>query len=79
MARLLCLKVAGKLSDTLQSLTRVVLPEKYAEEVIAGLSAAKAAGSVGNGYDGYHKSLAPPTPEYKWLRSIGSMNLGDVL
>ena len=75
MARLLCLKAAGKLSDTLQSLTRVVLPEKYAEEVIAGLSAAKVAGSAGNGYDGYHKSSAPSTPEYKWLRSMGAMNL----
>lgn len=79
MARLLCLKVTGKLNDTLKSLTRVVLPEKYAEEIITGFSAAKVSKSAGKGYDGYHKSTAPPTPDYKWLRGIGSLNLGDAL
>lgn len=73
LAKLLCLKVTGKLSDTLQNLTRVVLPEKYAEEVITGLSAAKVTQSIGKGYDGYHQSVTPPTPEFKWLKSIGSL------
>ncbi|MDR2711780.1 MAG: ISLre2 family transposase [Clostridiales bacterium] len=79
MARILCLKVTGKLNDTLQSLTKIILPEKYAENIFSGLSAAKVPQLAGKGYEGYHKSFAPPKPEYKWLRGIGSMNLGDLI
>jgi hypothetical protein len=72
LARLLCLKATKKLSDTLQNLTAVSLPEKYAEEIQI-LSASKVAKSAGKGYDSYHKSTAPATPEYGWLRDLGSL------
>ena len=72
LARLLCLKATKKLSDTLQNLTSAALPEKYAEEIRV-LSASKVAKSIGKGYDGYHKSTAPSTPEYGWLRGIGAL------
>jgi hypothetical protein len=72
LAKLLCLKVTGKLSDALQNLTAVTLPEKYADELITGFSAAKMPVTSGKGYDGYHKTTAPSTPDYKWLRGIGT-------
>ena len=72
LARLLCLKHTGKLPNTLQNLTTVALPEKYAEEILIGLSPSNIAKSTGKGYDGYHSSSAiSPKPEYKWLRNIG--------
>lgn len=70
LARLLCLKATKKLSDTLQNLTAVCLPERYAEEIRV-FSQAKIAKSVGKGYDGYHKTSCPTTPDYKWLRNLG--------
>jgi len=72
LARLLCLKHTGKLPDTLQNLTTAALPEKYAEEILVGLSPSSIAKSTGKGYDGYHKAFAPPTTAYKWLRNISS-------
>jgi hypothetical protein len=71
LARLLCLKFTGKLSDTLQNLTSASLPERYAGEIITVLSPAKVAKSAGKGYDGYRKASVPPTPDYKWLKGIG--------
>jgi len=79
MARLLYLKVTGKLTDALQNLTKVALPEKYVENIITGLSAARVSQMAGKGYDGYRKGTAPAAPDYKWLRGIGSMNLGDII
>ena len=74
LARLLCLKHTGKLSQTLQNLSSVALPEKYAEEVITVLSAAKVAKSEGTGYNGFKEAGLPPaTNDYKWLRSVGSL------
>jgi len=73
LARLLCLKHTGKLSEALQSLTTATLPEKYAEEIITILSQTKVAKSTGKGYDGYHKATSPATPEYKWLRNLGTI------
>jgi len=73
LARLLCLKTTQKLSETLRNLTDVVLPEKYAEEIITGLSATKVAKSVGKGYNGTHQAHSPATPDYKWLRSFGAL------
>jgi len=74
LARLLCLKATQKLSDALQSLTSVVLPEKYAEEIRI-LTPAKVAKSVGKGYNGFSQAApCPATPEYKWLREIGSLH-----
>jgi len=73
LARLLCLKATQRLPGTLQSLTTLTLPEKYAEEIITGLTPAKVGKSVGKGYNGFHKTIAPPTPNYKWLRGLGSL------
>jgi len=74
LARLLCLKATKKLSQTLQTLTSVVLPIQYTEEIITNLSPAKVAKSVGKGYNGFSKAApSPATPEYKWLRDIGAL------
>ena len=73
LARLLCLKATKKLSETLQNLTTVALPVQYSEEIITILTPSKVAKSVGKGYNGYQKSLAPPTLDYKWLRDIGAV------
>ena len=73
LARLLCLKVTGKLTETLQKLTALTLPERYAEELTVNFSAAMIPETAGNGYDGYHKSPAPSTADFKWLRGIGSL------
>jgi hypothetical protein len=75
LARLLCLKHTGRLTETLENLTPVSLPERYAEEIASCLSAAAIGQSAGKGYDGYHQSPAPPTPDFKWLRGIGAAKL----
>jgi len=73
LARLLCLKATKKLSETLQNLTSAILPEKYAQEVITGISSSKVAKSVGKGYNGIHQATSPTTSDYKWLREIGAL------
>jgi len=75
LARLLCLKFTSKLSDTLQSLSSMTLPERYSEEIITVFSAGKVAKSEGKGYNGFIKSgSAPATPDFKWLRNIGAIS-----
>jgi hypothetical protein len=71
LARLLCLKASKKLSETLQGLTYVALPEKYAEEIFVGLSSAKVAKSVGKGYNGF-KQMAVPS-SMKWLKDLAAI------
>ena len=73
LARLLCLKFTGRLSGALQSLSSAVLPEKYAEKIITVLPPRQIANSVGTGYNGFHRTSCPPTPEYKWLKAIGEL------
>ena len=68
LARLLCLKATKKLAGTLQSWTRLVLPEKYSEEVFFGHSSGKVAFSAGKGYNGFHSSSIPP--QYHWMRDL---------
>jgi hypothetical protein len=73
LARLLCLKAMNKLPLTLRSLSRRVLPEKYAYELCI-LTPSKVAQVVGKGYDGYTKAAPPPaTPDYRWLRGLGTL------
>lgn len=50
MGRLLCKKVCGNLYDTITSLSRTVLPERYIEKIEEVLSAAKAPKKDGRGY-----------------------------
>jgi len=73
LARLLCLKHTKKLPETLSSLTTVILPEKYAEEITINFSAHDIVNSVGKGYNGYHQAIAPAVPAYKWLRDLGAI------
>lgn len=73
LARLLCLKLTGRLSDTLQNLTACVLPERYAEELPIILSA-KIPSREGKGYNGFHNATSfPATVDYKWLRGMGTL------
>lgn len=50
MGRLLCKKVCGNLHDTITSLSRTLLPERYIETIEEVLSAAKAPKKDGRGY-----------------------------
>jgi hypothetical protein len=70
LARLLCLNVAGKLRSTISSLAGH-MPEKYQEEIITTLSAAKSRESVGKGYDGFD-AVAIPTSQ-KWLKEFAKI------
>lgn len=72
LARLLCLKMTGKLSERIGAISAVCLPEKYAEEQTVILSAAKVPLRVGKGYNGFTQGGAfPSTASYEWLRNIG--------
>ena len=70
LARLLCLKTTGKLGDTLRSLTTLVLPERYAEEIETGLSAAKVPEHEGRGYNGFKQMLIPSS--MPWLKGLAA-------
>lgn len=50
MGRLLCRKVCGSLYETVTSLSRMALPERYTERIEEVLSAAKAPKKDGSGY-----------------------------
>jgi len=71
LARLLCLKHTGKLTDTLEILSSVCLPLEYVEEIVVKMTAAKAPKYDGKGYEPVHGGAFPALPEFKWLRDIG--------
>ena len=55
LCKLLCLKVGHKLSEGLEEITRITLPEKFTEKITTNiLSAAKIKDKVGKGYEGKH-------------------------
>lgn len=68
LARLLCLKTTKKLSEALHSLSNICLSEKYSEEIVSYLSAAKVKKSVGKGYNGFAKSTIPSS--VKWMKEL---------
>lgn len=73
MARMLCLKMTGRLSETLGALTAITLPQKYTEELNIPLSSAQIPQSIGKGYIGFKSVTSfPPTSEYKWLRRLST-------
>lgn len=72
LARLLCLKITGKLSEQIGAISSICLSEKYAEEQTVILSAAKIPLRVGKGYNGFTQGGSfPATANYEWLRNIG--------
>ena len=72
LARLLCLKMTGKLSEKIEAISTVCLPERYAEERTVILSAAKVPLRIGKGYNGFKQGGAfPSVARYGWLRNIG--------
>jgi len=74
LARILCLKHTGRLSEALRNLDHFALPEKYAAEVQIKLSVTKVPMREGVGYNGFRKAAsAPPKPEYKWLKGMGAL------
>jgi len=74
LARLLCLKAMKRLTQTLRSLTTIILPEKYAEEIYI-LTPKEVGQTIGKGYNGYSKSSSfPAIPSFKWLRDLGGVN-----
>jgi len=70
LARLLCLKVTGKLSETLRGLSALVLPEHYADEIEAGLSAAKIPEREGKGFNGFKQFLIPSS--LPWMKGLAA-------
>jgi hypothetical protein len=70
LARLLCLKATGKLVETLRGLTALVLPERYAEELEIGLSAAKTPSREGKGYNGFKQMLIPSS--MPWMKGLAA-------
>jgi len=71
LARLLCLKATGKLSEALQMLSSVMLPEHYSEEVEVKMSASKVPMRVGKGFNGFHQASIPTA--LPWLNDIAAM------
>ena len=71
LARLLCLKHTKKLTSALQTLTELVLPERYAEDIAVKMSAAQAPKREGKGYDGYRQMSVPSS--MKWLKDLASI------
>lgn len=67
LARLLCLKATHKLYEVINAMTSH-MPDKYSEEVITILSCVKTQKSVGQGWDGFHKSMIPMSQ--KWLKDF---------
>jgi hypothetical protein len=70
LARLLCLRATGKLTDTLERLSALCLPLKYTEEVMIKMTVSKSPKADGKGYEPVHGGAFPALPEYKWLREI---------
>jgi hypothetical protein len=50
LGRILCIKMCGSIYDTVSSLSKVVLPERFTEKIEGVLSAAKAPVKDGKGY-----------------------------
>jgi hypothetical protein len=68
LARLLCLKVTGKLVETLRGLSTIVLPERYAGQIEVKMSAAKIPLHEGKGFDAFHQMSVPSA--LPWLKDI---------
>ena len=68
LARILCRKHTGRMSEALENLDKSVLPEKYATEVQIALSATKVPKREGVGYNGFQR--ADTLPSQKWLRDF---------
>jgi len=68
LARILCRKHTGRLSDALENLDKSALPERYAAEVQIALSASRVPKRVGVGYNGFQR--ADTLPSQKWLRDF---------
>jgi len=71
LARLLCLKFTGRLTEALDSLSACILPGRYAEELTVKLSAAKVPLREGKGYNGFRQARIPSTQ--KWLKDIAAI------
>lgn len=58
LCKILCLKVGHRLSEGLEEIIRITLPEKFTERIVTDiLSASKIKDSVGKGYEGKHCSM----------------------
>jgi hypothetical protein len=71
LARLLCLKTTEKLSEALQKLGSLVLPERYAEEIEIKMSAAGIPSREGKGYNGFQQATVPPS--MPWMKDLAAL------
>ena len=67
LARLLCLKSTGRLSGAVSGFAKD-MPEKYEEEEITTLSAAKVRETAGKGFDGFKSYIIPSSQG--WLKDF---------
>ena len=82
LCKILCLKVSHKLSETLETLSKLVLPDKFQERVTDILSAGRIPKKVGKGYLGkvcpIPYEAAPVTESrrsfWNWLKGSETMN-----
>jgi len=71
LARLLCLNITGRLSETLENMGSCIIPERYSEEIPVKISAATIPEDVGSGYNGFRQTLIPSN--LKWFKDIASI------
>jgi hypothetical protein len=70
MARLLCLKATQKLHEALKTLSVVVLPDRYFEEIEIKMSAKQVPLREGKGYNGFKHMSVPAS--LKWMKDLAS-------
>ena len=78
LCKIVCLKVSHKLTETLETISNIVLPENFKERVTDILSAGRVAKKVGKGYSGKISAMpyanAPLTNSRKsfmnWLKGV---------
>ena len=78
LCKIVCLKVSHKLTEMLETISNIVLPENFKERVTDILSAGRVAKKVGKGYSGKISAMpysnAPLTNSRKsfmnWLKGV---------
>jgi len=70
MARLLCLKVTGRLRESLRNIAETILPPEYRSEVTTVLSAHSVKERIGRGYNGFHHFAPQQSKHNTWLHDL---------
>ena len=87
LCKILCLKVSHKLTETLETISNVVLPDNFKERVTNILSAGRVPKKAGKGYIGKVSAIpyatAPITESRRsfmnWIKGTETMNFSPIL